>query len=59
MTAHVLEVDLLGVRRRSHEVVWWLLCFYFAGLDQELGTEKGKQKKKEEPKSTHVISLQT
>jgi hypothetical protein len=34
-----------------------LLCFYFAGLDQELGTDKSEPKKEQEPKSTQAVSL--
>jgi hypothetical protein len=52
-------VYLLGMRRRRRHVVWWLLRFHFAGLNQESGTEKGERKKEEDPKSAHAVSLQT
>ena len=56
---NVLEVDLLGMRRGRHRVVWWLLRFHSTGLNRDLRTEKGERKQEEDPKTVHAASLQT
>ena len=56
---NVLEVDLLSVWWRRRYVVWRLLRFHLAGLNQKLRIEKGERKKEEDPKSAHAVSLQT